>query len=92
MTFKAKRTGALIDAVRFDQAAVYARMGCVGMDLDTGVSFHAPSMPYVLTRDGRQYIADGDWILTHQDGGTEAVSPEDFAELVEPIVEAGAGR
>ena len=91
MKVRVKRTGAVIDAVRFDQAAAYARVGSIGMDLDTGVSFRTPDEPYLLTHGGQQTIADGDWVLTYADGGTEALSPADFAAACEPCT-AGAMR
>ncbi len=84
------KNGMVLSAMRFDQADVFARMGHVGMDLDTGVSFESStSLPYVLTSAGRKYITNGDWILTAADGETQALSPEEFAELVEPV-KAGA--
>lgn len=90
---KFQRDGRTVDAVRFDQAAVYARIGFIGMDLDTGVSFHAraPHAPYLLTTDGRQAVTDGDWIVTYADGRTEAIADAAFRASFRPA-DAGAHR
>lgn len=84
-------TGAVVDAVRFDQAEVFARMGYIGMDLETGVSFREPTAPFILTRDGQQDVTHGDWILTYPDGRTEALSPADFNARFRSA-SAGVGR
>jgi hypothetical protein len=45
--------------------------------------------PYVLTREGRYYISEGDWIVTGVKGERWPVPSTRFSELYEPI---GEGR
>lgn len=82
----------VVDGVRFIEKDVWERTrGGSGLDLVTGASFRwgpGPSDPpvaMVLTRDGRQFVADGDWIVTYVDGGVEVWKPSTFAAMWEQV-------